>query len=368
MNEHTELYDALGVRRDASDDDIRRAYRKLARVYHPDVSKEPEAEAKFKALNQAYEVLRDPEKRRMYDRYGQNGPQSPFGVDLDDFGGFGDVFDTFFGSGRRRGGSAARQGADLRANLEMEFVESVFGVEKRLRYERREPCGTCGGSGAAPGTKPVTCRLCGGTGQVQRAQRSIFGQFVNIATCERCGGTGQEIPDVCPTCRSSGLEQREMDRAIKIPAGLQPGSELRLAGEGDHGPHGGPPGDLYVAITVKPHPSLNRDGDDIVSTMVLNVSEAALGVSLEIETVDGPAQVTIPAGTQPGSVLQLKGKGVPHFSGSGRGDHLVSVYVAVPAKLTREQRALFAQLRDSLPPGSAEAEGGFVDRVRAAFR
>ena len=368
MSSERDYYRMLGVSRDASADDIRKAYRSLARKYHPDVSKDSGAEARFKQINEAYEILRDPEKRRTYDRFGPDGARSPFGVGHEDFGGFGDIFDAFFGGGRSPRRPVAEQGGDLRAQLTLGFIESVFGAERTLEYERLEPCGTCGGSGAAPGTKPMTCRLCRGTGQIQRAQRSIFGQFVNVTTCQRCRGTGQEIPEPCPTCRSVGLERRRIERTIKIPAGLQPGTELRLTGEGDHGPRGGVPGDLYVSIEAEAHPQMAREGADIVSGLVLNVGEAALGATVGVETVDGTETVKIPAGTQPGSVLTLKGKGVPHFRGSGRGDHRITIHVAIPTKLTREQRGLLEQLREILPPGGGEDASGFAEKVRAAFR
>ncbi len=368
MSRRTDYYDVLGVARDASADEIRRAYRALARKFHPDVNTGDDAEVKFKAINEAYEVLRNSEKRRMYDLHGPDGPASPFGVDYQDFGGFGDVFDAFFGGARPRGRPAAERGADLRASVELEFSESVFGADAEVDYQRLEPCGSCGGAGAAVGTKPVTCRLCKGSGQVQRAQRSVFGQFVNIATCERCGGTGQEIPDPCPTCRTTGLERRALRRSVKIPAGLQAGTELRLPGEGDHGPRGGPPGDLYLTINVKPHPRLERDGDDIVSELIVNVAEAALGVSVEVETVDGPEAVEVPSGMQPGAVVTLRGKGVPHYRGGRRGDHHIRVRVVVPGKLSREQRSLIEHLREVLPPGAEEDPRSLSEKVRAAFR
>ncbi len=368
MSPQTDYYDILGVGRDASDADIRRAFRMLARKYHPDVAKTDGAETRFKEINEAYEVLRDSEKRKLYDRFGRNGPASPLGAGREDFSGFGDIFDAFFGGGRPRGSRGAEGGADLRATLNLEFLESVFGAEKTLVYERLEPCGTCGGGGSEPGSKASTCRLCGGSGQVRRAQRSIFGQFVNVSTCGRCGGRGQEITDPCHTCRGAGLQRTRLERAIDVPAGLQPGTDLRLAGEGDHGPRGGRPGDLYVAVGVTPHPRLLRDQDDIVSGLRLNVAEAALGVKLDVETVDGSSTIEIPAGTQPGTVLTLKGLGIPRYGGSGRGNHRLTVRVQIPSKLSREQRGLLEQLGESLPEGGSEDAESFAERVRAAFR
>lgn len=368
MTGKTDFYEVLGVGRSASDAEIRDAFRNLAREYHPDVSQDPDAESKFKQISEAYEVLKDSEKRQIYDRYGHQGAAGGQGSGVDDVGGVGDIFDAFFGRGPSRGRSGAQRGADLRVELEMEFVESVFGATKSLEYERHEPCGTCGGNGSALGTKPTTCRMCEGAGQVQRAQRSIFGQFVNVATCPRCHGEGREISDPCTACHGSGLERREMNREVDIPGGLAPGTEIRLSGEGDHGRNRGSPGDLYVAIGVEPHPRLERDGDDIVSDLVLNFGEAALGTTLDVETVDGGETVNVPAGIQGGSVIKLSGRGVPRYRGRGRGDQRVVIRVAVPKKVSREQRVLLEQLRDSLPTGLDADDIGFVGKARAAFR
>ena len=368
MSSKPDYYDVLGVNRDASESQIRRAFRKLAREYHPDVSREPDAETKFKQINEAYEVLRDDEKRQMYDRFGHAGPRGGIGAGVNDVGGVGDIFDAFFGRGTTRRRPPEQRGADLRVTLTMEFVESVFGATKSVDYERHEPCGTCGGNGAEPGTKPSTCRMCQGAGQVQRTERSLFGQFVNVATCPRCHGEGREIKEPCPGCRGTGLERREMRREIGIPAGLPPGTELRLTGAGDHGRNRGVPGDLYVAIEVEPHPQLERDGDDIVSDLALNIGEAALGATLDIPTVDGDETVTVPAGTQPDTVLKLRGRGVPRYRRSGRGDQRINVRVVIPEKLSSAQRELLEQLRDSLPTGRDSEGRNFVDKARAAFR
>lgn len=368
MSSKPDYYDVLGVERNASEDEIRRAFRKLAREYHPDVSKAPDADAKFKQINEAYEVLRDTEKRQMYDRFGHADARGGFGAGVDDFAGVGDIFDAFFGRGTARTRRTEQRGADRRVVLTMDFVESVFGAAKTVEYERLEPCGGCGGDGAAPGTKPSTCRMCQGAGQVQRAERSLFGQFVNVATCPRCHGEGREITEPCPTCNAMGLERRALSREIEIPAGLPPGTELRLSGAGDHGRNRGTPGNLYVAIEVEPHPLLERDGDDIVSDLVLNVAEAALGAVVDIPTVDGEESVTVPPGTQPGTVLKLRGRGVPRYRGSGRGDQRTTVNVVVPKKLSSDQRDLLEQLRDSLPAGSDAKGQSFVEKARAAFR
>ena len=366
MSRNPDYYDVLGVARDASNDEIRKAYRALARKFHPDVNTGDDAEVRFKEINEAYEVLRDGEKRRMYDLHGRDGSTAQFGSDFQ--GGFGDIFDAFFGGGRSQGRPTSERGSDLRASIDLDFRESVFGADAAIEYQRLEPCGTCGGSGAAAGTKPSTCRLCKGSGQVQRAQRSVFGQFVNITTCERCGGAGQEISEPCQVCRTLGLERRSLERDVKIPAGLQPGTELRLAGEGDHGPRGGPPGDLYVSIKVLSHDQLVRDGDDIVSDLVINIAEAALGIEVEVETLDGSEAVEVPGGVQSGSVVTLRGKGVPHYQGGGRGDHHIRVQVVIPGKLNRELRVLLEELRQLLPPGAEEDPRTLTEKVRSAFR
>ena len=368
MSAKPDYYDVLGVDRTAEPDEIRKAYRDLARRHHPDVSREPDATARFQQINEAYEVLRDEEKRANYDRFGHGGPASSFGTGFDDFGGIGDVFDAFFGGGRRSRPGAAQPGTDVRVQVQLEFLEGVFGVETDVNYMRLEPCGTCAGNGAAPGTRPTACTACRGTGQVQRAQRSIFGQFVNVTVCETCGGAGQVVESKCPSCTSVGLERVPVQRNVRVPAGLQPGTELRLTGEGNHGPRGGAPGDLYIGIDVKPHPVLERDGDNILSNVVINISEAALGAKLEVETADGPSTVKIPAGIQAGTPIRMRGKGAPRLRGSGRGDHFLLVHVATPTKLSRNQRQLLERLRETLPGGSDSGGRGFVEKIRAAFR
>lgn len=368
MSTKQDYYDVLGVGRTASSEEIRKAFRDLARRHHPDVSKDSDSEDRFKQINEAYEVLRDSEKRSSYDQFGHSGPGSPFGVGSDDFGGIGDVFDAFFGGGRGARAQSAQSGNDTRLVVDLEFIDAVFGAEKNISYRRLEPCGVCGGDGAAPGTRPTTCSSCRGSGQVQRAQRSIFGQFVNVAVCDSCGGSGHVVESKCPNCTGNGVLRVEAERNVKIPAGLQNGTELRLTGEGDHGSRGGRPGDLYIGINVKPHDILEREGDDIVSNVLVNVSEAALGTKIEVETVDGLGTVSIPSGTQTGSAIRLRGKGVPKFRGSGRGDHYLFVHVRTPTKLSREQRRLLKELGETLPVGSDADGRSFSEKVRSAFR
>ena len=350
-------------------DEIRKAYRDLARRHHPDVSREPDATARsFNRSTRPTRFCATRKKRANYDRFGHDGPASSFGTGFDDFGGIGDVFDAFFGGGRRSRPGAAQPGTDARVQVQLEFLEGVFGVETDVNYMRLEPCGTCAGNGAAPGTRPTACAACRGTGQVQRAQRSIFGQFVNVTVCETCGGAGQVVESKCPSCTGVGLERVPVQRNVRVPAGLQPGTELRLTGEGNHGPRGGAPGDLYIGIDVKPHPVLERDGDNILSNVVINISEAALGAKLEVETADGPSTVKIPAGIQAGTPIRMRGKGAPRLRGSGRGDHFLLVHVATPTKLSRNQRRLLEGLRETLPGGSDSGGRGFVEKIRAAFR
>lgn len=368
MSAKPDYYDVLGVARTAGRDEIRKAYRDLARRHHPDVSREPDANARFQQINEAYEVLRDDEKRANYDRFGHDGPAGAFGTGFEDFGGIGDVFDAFFGGGRRSRPGAVQPGTDARVQVRLEFLESVFGVETEVSYRRLEPCGTCAGNGAAPGTRPSTCSACRGTGQVQRAQRSIFGQFVNVAVCETCGGQGQVVESKCPGCTGIGLERVAVDRTVRIPAGLQPGTELRLTGEGNHGPRGGAPGDLYIGVEIEPHPVLERDGDNILSNVVVNVAEAALGSKVDVETADGSTSVKIPAGIQAGTPIRLRGRGVPRRGGGGRGDHYLFVHVATPTKLSRAQRQLLEDLGETLPGGSDSGGRSFVEKIRAAFR
>ena len=368
MSAKPDYYDVLGVERTAGPDEIRKAYRDLARRHHPDVSREPDATARFQQINEAYEVLRDAEKRANYDRFGHDGPASPFGAGFDDFGGIGEVFDAFFGGGRRARPGAVQPGTDTRVRLTLDFLDSVFGVEAEVAYRRLEPCGTCAGNGAAPGTRPSQCTACRGTGQVQRAQRSIFGQFVNVTTCDTCGGAGQVVENKCPSCTGVGLERVEVERKVRVPAGLQPETELRLTGEGNHGPRGGAPGDLYIGIDIEPHPVLERDGDNLLSNVVVNVAEAALGAMLEVETADGPTSVKIPVGIQAGTPIRLRGKGVPRRGGAGRGDHYLFVHVATPTRLSRKQRQLLEELGESLPGGSDSDGRSFVEKIRAAFR
>jgi len=372
MSSNRDYYEVLGVPRNASADDLKRAYRRLARQYHPDVNKEPGAEDRFKQINEAYEVLGDPDKRARYDRFGHAGVQgNAAGAGFEGFGfGFDDIFESIFG-GTRRGASARRRpqrGQDLRYDLRIAFEEAVFGCSKEIEAYRHEPCPTCNGSGAKPGTSPVRCRECNGTGEVRHVQRSLLGQFVNVTTCPRCRGTGEEIPTPCPECHGHKLVQRARRLGVRIPAGVDDGTRIRLTGEGELGTLGGPPGNLYVFISVEPHPFFVRQENDIILELEINVAQAALGDVVHVPTLDGEEELAIPAGTQTGEVFRLRGRGVPYLRRAGRGDQLVVVTVSVPTKLTDRQRELFEELGETLGKEIvAQREKGFLDRVKDAL-
>jgi len=367
-----DYYEVLGVARTASDDDIKKAFRRLARQYHPDVNKSKDAEAQFKEINEAYEVLSDPQKRQMYDQFGHDGPRMGAGAGFDSFGfgGFNDIFQTFFG-GQAAGRRGPQRGTDLRYNLTLTFEEAVFGIDKELDIPRAETCGACQGSGAEPGTSPSRCPSCNGTGEIRRVQQSIFGQFVNVVMCERCQGEGRVITTPCQTCRGGGRVRVTKRVSLKVPAGVDTGSQIRLTGEGEAGPRGGPNGNLYVSITVRKHAFFERDGQDILYKLPINFAQAALGDEVEVPTIDGKVMLKIPAGTQGGKVFRLKDKGVPNVRGGGRGDQHVFVNVVTPTELSAKERELFEQLRSvskKAPlPGDREKSGGIFDKVKGAF-
>ncbi len=343
-----DLYDILGVARDASPDDIKRAYRKLAREHHPDVNAAPEAEERFKEIAGAYEILSDPEKRQRYDAFGSaNGPGGPQFNDIQD------IFDMFFGggfggmsSGRARRQSRTRRGEDLQTVIQLSFIEAAFGVRKDLERERLVVCERCLGNGAEPGTAPVACRTCGGTGQLQQMRRSIFGTVMTATPCSTCEGSGQEITDRCASCFGEGRQRESGTVAVEVPAGVADGMELRVGGAGNAGRANGPAGDLYVGIRVEPSRSFDRRGQDLFAILDLSMSQVTLGADVEIETLDGVEHLRIEPGTESGQVTRLKGKGVPNVNRRGRGDLYVTIHVVTPTDLSREQRKLFEQLAD----------------------
>lgn len=370
MSSKRDYYEVLGVSRTADADELKKAYRRLARQYHPDVNKEPGAEERFKEANEAYEVLSDREKRRAYDRFGHAGVDGSGGYSDFGFGGIGDIFEEFFGFGtgsraRRRG---PRRGNDLQYDLEIDLEEAVFGCEKEIEIYRMEMCSVCQGSGAEPGTTPIRCNQCNGTGEVRRVQQSILGSFVNVTTCPTCHGEGEVISTPCQQCRGKGQIQASKTITVKIPPGVGDGTRIRLANEGEPGFRGGPSGNLYVLLHVRPHAIFRRSGDDIVLELNVNVAQAALGDKVTIPTLDGEESVHIPAGTQTGRIFRLRGRGVPHLRRSGRGDLLIVTQVVVPTDLNERQRELFQELGQTLGKEVIpQQERGFMDRLRDVF-
>ena len=367
-----DYYETLGVPRDAGEADIKKAYRRLAREYHPDANKDdPDAAEKFKEINEAYEVLSDPEKRAGYDRFGQAGtPGGAYGPGQGGFGDFGfggvnDIFDMFFGGGT--GGQARRhgpqRGADLRYDLELDLEEAAFGKETELNVPRLEACQTCHGSGARPGTSPVTCKVCGGRGQVQTYQNTLLGRFATVRTCDRCGGEGQVIETPCLECHGTGRVRRTRKIQVKIPPGVDTGHRLRLSGEGEAGERGGPRGDLYVVVHVRPHPLFKREGDDIYAEAKIGFTQAALGAEVEVQTLDGPLKLKVPEGTQSGTEFRLRGKGVTRLRGHGRGDQYTRMLVETPTKLTERERELLRELA-SLRGEAVDEDRGFMKKVK----
>ncbi len=368
-----DYYEVLGVDRNATKQEIKKAYRRLARKYHPDVNKSPDAEEKFKEVKEAYEVLSNDEKRAQYDRFGHAGPQTETGgfggFGAEDFTGFGDIFDMFFGSGRRKDPNAPRQGADIQYTMTLEFEEAIFGKETEISVPIEETCQTCNGSGAKPGTSPQTCHYCHGTGQINTEQTTPFGRIVNRRVCHHCHGTGKIILEKCQTCHGTGKVKKHKRIKISIPAGIDDGQQIRIAGKGEPGINGGPPGDLYVIIRVKEHEFFKRDGDDIFLEIPITFSQAALGDEIEVPTVHGKVAFKIPAGTQTGKTFRLRNKGVPNVRGYGQGDQYVKVRVVTPTNLTEEQKELFRKLHElSDKEPLNENEDSFFARFKKAFK
>ncbi|HYA00210.1 MAG TPA: molecular chaperone DnaJ [Candidatus Binatia bacterium] len=362
-----DYYEVLGVERNAGSDDLKRAYRKLAMQYHPDRNPgDQAAEERFKEVGEAYSVLSDPEKRRRYDAFGHAGQQMP------DFGTFSfdsafDLFDMFFGGGRRtarRGGP--RRGSDLRMTVDISFEEAVFGAKRTVEVPRSATCPDCSGGGAAPGTSPRSCPDCGGSGQVRRAMQSIFGQVVNLTACPRCRGEGSIIDSPCSRCRGRGLVEERKTIEVTVPAGVDSDVQVRVAGEGEAGPRGGPSGDLYLGFRVAAHPELVRRGQDLLYELPISLPQAVLGDRITVPTVDGEAVVEVPPGTQHGKVIKIPGRGVPHLRTGRRGDQICVVRVVVPTRLPSRERKLYEQLgdRDGRP---ADVRRGFFDHLRDFF-
>jgi len=360
-----DYYEILGVSRDADKEELKRAYRRLARKYHPDVNKEAGAEERFKEINRAYEVLSEPETRARYDRFGEAGVSSAAGAggfqDFGDVGGFADIFESFFSGFAGAPGQTARRrsgpvrGDDLRLDLKLDFREAVFGGEKEIRISHLETCATCSGSGAKPGTRPRTCSTCNGAGQVRRATRTPFGSFTQVSVCPTCNGTGEMIEDKCETCGGNGQRQETKKLKITIPAGVDNGTRLRVSGEGDAGQRNGPTGDLYVYLFVNEDPEFRREGINLLSELKISYLQAILGCRLPLNTVDGEDDLDIPPGTQPGTVLRKEGKGVPKLGNPvSRGDHLITIQVDIPSKISHEEREILEKL--------AKLRGDRIDR------
>jgi molecular chaperone DnaJ len=366
-----DYYEVLGVSRGANNEELKRAFRKLAMQYHPDRNPDnPMAADRFKECSEAYEVLSDPEKRRSYDMFGHAGVTPGPGAGFGGFEGFGfgDIFDTFFGGGAAGGRSRRRstRGEDLRYDLTITFEEAFTGVEKLIDVPRLVSCQTCTGTGAQPGTGTETCGSCGGSGQVRRQAQSIFGAVVNITTCPSCGGEGRILRSPCTDCRGQGRLQQQRRLRITIPPGVDTGSQVRLSGEGEAGFRGGPPGDLYVVLRVRPHAQLRRQDQDMVYELRVNMIQAALGDTIEVPTLEGPVEITIPAGTQYGQTFRLPGKGMPSLRGGRRGDEFVTVQIVVPKDLNGEQRALLRKV-GGLTGKPEKVSRGFFEKLRDAI-
>lgn len=379
-----DYYEVLGVSKTATQDELKKAYRKLARKYHPDLNKDnEEAAEKFKECNEAYSVLSDDQKRAQYDQFGhaafENGGMGGGGGfgGAGGFGGFGgsgmeDIFDMFFGGQGGRGGNRAKsgpqRGADLRFDLEISFEEAAFGLEKEINLYRDETCDHCHGEGAEPGSKVESCPECNGTGYVRFTQNTMFGQMVNERPCSRCKGEGKIISEPCKECRGKGTVKRNKKLKVKIPAGVDNGSRLRVSGEGEAGDKGGPSGDLYVYLYVKPHKFFERDGTTVLCEVPINIVQATLGADIKVPTLDGQVTMKVPEGTQPGKVLRLKGKGIPSLRGGSRGDQLVRIKVVVPTKLSDKQKDALRKFADISKDNINPEEKSFMDKVKDFFK
>ncbi|OHY31205.1 molecular chaperone DnaJ [Streptococcus parauberis] len=367
---NTEFYERLGVSKDASSDEIKKAYRKMSKKYHPDINKEAGAEQKYKDVQEAYETLSDSQKRAAYDQYGAAGAQGGFGgqggFDGAGFGGFEDIFSSFFGGGGgMRNPNAPRQGDDLQYRVNLSFEEAVFGAEKEVTYNRESSCSTCNGSGAKPGTSPVTCGRCHGSGVINVDTQTPLGMMRRQVTCDVCHGTGKEIKEPCKTCHGTGHEKEVHKVSVKIPAGVETGQQIRLQGQGEAGTNGGPYGDLFVILNVLPSKQFERNGSTIYYTMNISFVQAALGANVDIPTVHGEVEMSIPAGTQTGKVFRLKGKGAPKLRGAGQGDQHVTINVVTPTKLNDQQKeALEAFAAASGESISRPKKKGFFDKMK----
>lgn len=364
-----DYYEILGVSKDAGKDEIKSAFRRKARELHPDVNKAPDAEEKFKELGKAYETLSDDDKRALYDRYGEEGLSNagysnsgPFEYG---FGGLNDIFEAFFGGGFSReheNPNAPRRGADLRINIQLDFKEAVFGVEKEIKVSHDETCSTCNGTGGKPGTSPKTCSTCGGTGKIQHVTQTIMGNFSQISTCPHCGGKGQTYTEHCPACHGKGTNEVEKSLKVKIPAGVDNHTKIRIAGEGDAGKNGGPSGDLFVVILVKEDDYFIRKGNDVYTILNVSFPQAAIGDEVEIVTLDGKKKISIPAGIEHDKVITIRGEGVPFVGSNRRGDHHVVIKLVPPRNLSKEEKSLYSKLYE-LSQGK-QHQKSILDKVK----
>lgn len=372
MSNKRDYYEVLGIEKGASDSDIKKAYRKLARQYHPDFNPgDDKAEESFKEVNEAYSVLSDENKRTHYDQFGHESSNGGFGGfgGFSDFGGINDIFETFFGNGFGGGRSKSgfQKGSDLRVSMDIAFDAAVFGIEKEISLNKMHVCATCDGTGAKPGTSPKTCQHCGGNGQVQYKQSTPFGQFVNVKTCEICRGEGKVISTPCSDCGGKGKVRKPFKINVKIPAGIDDGQTIYLRGEGEPGSKGGPSGDLLITIRVKKHPIFQRQGNDLLCQMPITFAQAALGCELEIPTLEGKIKQNITEGTQTGTVIRIKNKGVPYLKGNGRGDLLLSVKVEVPTKLNEKQKQILREFAEVSGDEVHQQRKGFFDKMKDVF-
>jgi molecular chaperone DnaJ len=364
-----DYYATLGLERGATDADVKKAFRKLAQQWHPDVNQDAGAQERFKEINEAYQVLSDPDRRQRYDVFGSAGLEGDPGIG--GFGGFADIFDAFFGGSA--GGAAGRRGrptagSDLRYDLRITFTEAVLGVEKEIEFPVLGRCEMCSGSGAKAGTEATACTQCSGRGEVRSVRHTMLGQMVNVTACPRCNGDGKTVESPCETCRGDGRTERRRTLRVSIPAGIDEGHQIRLSNEGEVGPRGGPPGSLYVAVHVAPHPELKRDGTELYFETSVGIAQAALGTRILVPTVEGEEEVEVKAGTQPGTEIRLRGRGVPHLRRTGaRGDLHVIVDVAVPTRLSKTEREALNAYAEAAGEIVSDGGGGILDRVRDAL-
>ena len=375
MAEKRDYYEVLGIQKGASEDEIKKAYKKLARKYHPDMNPgDKEAEEKFKEVNEANEVLSDPEKKARYDQFGFAGVDPDYGAGAGggaygggfDFGDLGDIFGSFFGGGfgggQRRNPNAPQRGESIRASVSVSFTEAAFGCEKSVTLERSEQCPTCKGNGCAPGTTPEICPDCHGTGTVQTRRQTPMGVFASNGPCRKCGGTGRLIHQPCPDCRGTGAVRKRKTIKVNIPAGIDHGQTISLRGQGNAGRNGGPAGDLLITVMVQPHELFRRDGVDVFCEAPITFAQAVLGAELEIPTIDGKVKYSIPEGTQTGTVFRLKGKGIPVLNGRGRGDQYVTVTIETPRNLNKEQKEALRRFSETLGESNYEKRKSFFKK------